>query len=204
MDALSGSVIAYYDAHAREYFERSARADMSAAYARFEAYLPAGGQVLDLGCGSGRDTLEFAKRGYDVTSVDGSKEMCRLARKHTGRNVLNLRFDEISFTDRFNGIWACASLLHVPKREMPAILQILELALRPGGVLYASYKYGLRERYEDGRLFSDYNELSIPYLFPASCGMHPIECWLSADVRTGREDEKWINVICRKNAAYGT
>ena len=96
----------YYDAHAKEYAELTVKADMSPAYDRFLAYLPAGAAILDAGCGSGRDSLCFMKKGYDVTMLDASEGMCNCAEELTGRKALCMGFHEIEFADRFNGIWA--------------------------------------------------------------------------------------------------
>ena len=141
----------YYDAHAKEYAELTVKADMSPAYDRFLAYLPAGAGILDAGCGSGRDSLCFIKKGYDVTMLDASAGMCRCAEALTGRRALCMKFDEIEFADRFDGIWACASLLHVSEKELESVLTKFYRALRAGGVLYASWKYGETDR-QDGEL----------------------------------------------------
>ena len=132
----------YYDAHANEYAELTMKADMSLAYDRFLVYLTAGAGILDAGCGSGRDSLCFIKKGYDVTMLDASAGMCRCAEKLTGRKALCMKFDEIEFVDRFDGIWACASLLHVSEKELENVLEKFHRALKRDGVIYASWKYG--------------------------------------------------------------
>ena len=114
--------LSFYDAHAKEYAALTVKADMSPAYDRFLAYLPAGAAILDAGCGSGRDSLCFMKKGYDVTMLDASGEMCKCAEALTGQKALCMGFHEIEFADRFDGIWACASLLHVSEKELENVL----------------------------------------------------------------------------------
>ena len=114
--------IGYYNRYAATYFESTVNIDLSETRARFEKVLPEGGSILDLGCGSGRDSLAFLEDGYEVTPLDGSPEMCALAEIHTDLEVLNMTFEELDFDEVFDGIWACASLLHVPTAKISDIL----------------------------------------------------------------------------------
>jgi len=121
--------------------------------------VPEGARILDAGCGSGRDAKRFLEMGYEVTAFDASGELCALASRHVGRPVLRMRFDEVRFEDEFDGVWACASLLHVPRREMDGALARLSRSLKPGGVFYASFRYREGEViHEDGRHFADCTE----------------------------------------------
>ena len=86
---------------------------MQNLYDKFEIYLKSGDKILDLGCGSGRDSKYFLSKGYDVVSVDGSIEICRLAEKYIGKYVRNIFFDELDYVNEFDAVWASASLLHV-------------------------------------------------------------------------------------------
>ena len=187
----------YYNRNADAFVEGSVAADMSRHYSEFLKFLPAGAAILDLGCGSGRDTRYFSSLGYTMTAVDGSRELCRKASEYTGIDVCCLTFDALDYEEQFDGIWACASLLHVPKAEMAAVLDRVSRALRPGGILYASYKYGTAEREKDGRFFSDYTEKDLPALFGAHNGFRVLTSWSNEDVRPDR-NEKWLNVIAKK------
>ena len=189
--------IPYYEENGAAFVEGSVHADMSGAYAHFLPRLPAGARILDLGCGSGRDSLEFLRRGYRVVSADGSSAMCAYAQKLTGQEVLCLRFEELDFRAEFDGVWACASLLHVGKSEMPGVLRRVARALKPGGIAYLSYKYGTEERESGGRSFSDYTERDLPDLLPPALGLELQEYWITQDVRPERE-ERWLNVIAEK------
>ena len=108
--------IDYYNKYAAKVFEETVDQDMSEIRTEFLNLLEEGDTILDLGCGSGRDSLIFYELGYDVTAMDASEEMCKLAEIHTGLEVLHMTFEEMDFDSVFDGIWACASLLHVPEK----------------------------------------------------------------------------------------
>jgi 2-polyprenyl-3-methyl-5-hydroxy-6-metoxy-1,4-benzoquinol methylase len=136
--------IGYYDRNAVRFAADTADLDMSALYERFLQHLPPGGRILDAGCGVGRDALAFAERGYSVTAFDASAEMVRLARERVGSRaeVLHMRFEDVASQEEFDGIWACASLLHVPAADFPSVAARLAWALRPRGAWYMSFKLG--------------------------------------------------------------
>lgn len=186
--------IEYYDDPANAYADLTLHADMSAIYERFEKYLAPGAAVLDAGCGSGRDSLHFRKAGYAVTAIDASQEMCAFASRLLQQEVRQLRFQELDYEACFDGIWACASLLHVPERQQAEVFHRLMRALVPGGVLYASWKYGETERTEtsSGRLFCDMTEQRAEALvkdemeaekLPKSLG-HPMNLREDSDFRS--------------------
>ncbi len=189
--------IDYYNRNADSFFEGSINADMSVVRARFLSYVPAGGRILDAGCGSGRDSKVFMEAGYDVVSFDASEEMCKRASEYIGREVKNMRFEEMSFANEFDGIWACASLLHVAFEKLPEIVKKLHEALRTNGAVYASFKYGEGTKIRGDRVFSDFTEESVIPLFE-NAGFKIVSNVVGTDSRPGREDEKWVNVICVK------
>lgn len=187
----------YYDLNAREFFDGTVDADMSSHYLEFLAHVPQKGHILDAGCGSGRDTLMFKSLGYEVTSIDGSAEMCRLASDYASQEVLHMQFQEIEFEDAFDGIWASASLLHVSSGEIETVLAKLKNSLKGTGVLYASFKYGDFEGVRNGRYFNDLVEETAVELFER-VGFRVIRTWITSDSRPGRQDEKWVNIIVSK------
>lgn len=191
---MSNSNIEYYNMYADDFFEGSVDADMSEWRNRFIKYLPDGGRVLDAGCGSGRDSKAFIMQGYSVVAMDASREMCKRASELLGQEVWQMRFDEMSFDDEFDGVWACASLLHVPISEMADVLKKIKHGLRPEGIFYASFKYGEGETVKDVRSFTNYTLESVCELLTGA-GFRVLECDISYDVRPGREEEKWVNVI---------
>ena len=192
--------IEYYDDPAHAYADLTVDADMRAIYARFQRYLPSGAAVLDAGCGSGRDSLHFLKSGYAVTAIDASQEMCGYASRLLQQEVRQLRFQELDYEACFDAIWACASLLHVPETQQGEVFRRLMRALVPGGVLYASWKYGVTERIEaaSGRLFCDMTEQRAEALAQSTAGVRIEECWVSEDVRADRRSQQWLNVVFRR------
>lgn len=187
------STLEYYNKNAAEFVEGSVNADLSFARGKFLSKLPEKAHILDLGCGSGRDTLAFLQAGYEVTAVDGSEELSRSASVLTGLQVRQLLFENLDYSDEFDGIWACSSLLHVPKAAMKDILLKVRRAVRNGGTVYLSYKYGTTERVAGERFFNDYTENDIPELLNET-GLECVEWWLTEDVRPDR-NEKWLNIL---------
>ena len=188
----------YYDNNARKYFDSTVDMDMEPLYERFLPYVPIGGTILDAGCGSGRDTKVFLRRGYVVTAMDASAEMARLASTYTGLQVHHLRFEEMEFTSAFDAIWASASLLHVPRASMHAVLERLIAALTPGGICYMSFKLGDGERTEEGRYFNDQTEETLTRALSRFPNISIVEMWTTQDRRPDRSDLIWLNCICRK------
>jgi SAM-dependent methyltransferase len=193
--------LAYYEEQAQAFFAETVDVDMAPLYARFLAHVPSGGHILDAGCGSGRDALAFWRLGYDVTAFEASPALALLASEHCGLPVEFRRFQEIDWEDRFDGIWACASLLHVPMAELPEVLRRLGRALEPDGVLYASFKYGVGEREHGGRRFTDLDEKGLAALVETLSGLAVLETWVSGDRREGREGERWLNAIVARGWA---
>jgi SAM-dependent methyltransferase len=167
---------------------------------KFITYLPEGGEILDLGCGSGRDSVYFIDRGFDVTAVDGSEEMCELASIHIGQDVLHMQFSELDFQEVFDGIWACASLLHTTPDELEDILSKVIESLKPSGVLYMSFKYGEFSGFRNGRYFNDLKTKDLKDLLSNFNNIDLLETWKSPDVRTERGDDLWLNVIVKKKS----
>jgi SAM-dependent methyltransferase len=191
------SSIAYYDANAWAFSADTLDADMNGQRAWFSAHVPAGGAVLEAGCGAGRDALAFLRAGYEVTAFDGSAAMAKLTSELTGRPALHMTFSEIAWEDRFDGVWACASLLHVPRADLPDILGRIAQALKPGGVFFASFKLGAEERHANGRYFNDMTAETLAPLLIAA-GLQLVETRISADARPGRENEQWVSAISRR------
>ena len=192
----------YYDVHAKEYAELTVNADMSHAYEKFLRYLTLGAKLLDAGCGSGRDSLFFMRQGYRVTMLDASAAMCRCAEKLTGQKALHKTFAEINFDKQFDGIWANASLLHVPEQELENVLKILHRALKDDGVLYASWKYGEAERRDGERFYCDMTEEKLKKLLRRTGCFVCKEVWVSEDVLPLHREQPWLNVVLGKVSKY--
>ena len=189
--------IEYYNNNAEEFVSGTINADMSYCRDRFLKYIPKSGLILDAGCGSGRDTIVFLSEGYYVNAFDASPEICRIASEKTGINVQCMRFEDLSGEKKYDGIWACASLLHEERGNLQSVMQKLTRLLKNDGVLYASFKYGATDRIKNGRYFCDMTEVSLTELVQ-STGLKVLELYNTTDVRPSRDEEKWINVIARK------
>lgn len=188
------STIAYYDQNAASFFSSTVDVDMSILHERFLSALSPGARILDAGCGSGRDSKAFLEKGYIVTAFDASEELAHLASLHTRIDVQVRGFLDVKETANYDGIWACASLLHIPQAELPQALQSLWNALKPGGAFYLSFKLGTSERVQDGRHFTDVDELQLRDWFTTLVNVGSVECWLSTDQRPGRT-EQWLNAL---------
>ena len=188
----------YYSVNAESFVTGSLAADLSATRDRFAACLPAGSYILDFGCGSGRDTKAFLDAGFRVDAADGSPEMCARASAYTGIRVRNMLFGELDEHDKYDGIWACASILHLPEDELADVIHRIRTALKTGGVLYTSFKYGEGARERDGRFFTDFTEKTILPFWESAASMRMIDMWITNDARPGREHEQWLNLLARK------
>lgn len=187
----------YYQNNAQTFFDGTVNVDMSPLYEAFTHSLAPGARVLDAGCGSGRDAKAFMEMGYQVEAFDASSALVEMARAHTGLPVQLMTFAHVAWKAEFDGIWCCASLLHVPAVELPGVMQKIADALKPGGVWYVSFKYGNGEREVDGRRFTDMDEEGLRRMVEAVPDTEIQALWTTHDVRPGR-DEVWLNGILLK------
>lgn len=190
--------LSYYNTNTSLFVESTQSVQMTEAWARFTAKLPASSFILDFGCGSGRDTKYFLEHGYQVEAIDGSEELCKVASAYTGITIKNQLFTKLSEVHKYDGIWACSSILHATSDELVIIMRKIWTALKDNGVLYTSFKYGTFEGERNGRYFTDMTEESLSTLLNKTTGFFIEEQWITSDVRPGREEEKWLNVILRK------
>lgn len=197
-DPIECSTLQYYENHAVEFSSGTIVADMSNTRSRFLILLQPGTYILDLGCGSGRDAKAFLDAGYRVDAVDGSSELCRMASEYTGIPVRQMLFQGLDSVETYGGIWACASILHLPKGELQEVLFRIQRALKPGGILYTSFKYGTFEGLRNGRYFTDFTEETLQEFWERIPELSIEEIWITQDVRPGREEERWINLLARR------
>lgn len=189
----------YYDTHAREYCESTLHLDLYEVYERFLKELASGAHILDAGCGSGRDTKVFLNRGYRVTAIEASTELARLASVFTNQRSEIVLFQNMEFHEEFDGIWACASLLHIPKADMKDVLGRFVKALKPGGAFYISLKEGEGERVAaDGRFFNDYTARSFRELFAGFPQLHELAFWKTDEIRSQTNQRPWLNFVFKK------
>ena len=188
----------YYDESCASYVSDTQDLEFSDIQDRFLKYLDKGSLILDFGCGSGRDSRYFLSKGYQVEAIDGSKEMVRIASGISGLKVRQMLFEELDDVERYDGIFACASILHVPYAELPDILFRMKRATKTDGIIYVSFKYGAFEGERNGRFFTDMNEERMNVLLNEVQGLAVLEEFISSDARPGREKEKWLNLYLQK------
>lgn len=194
----SNKTIDFYNAQAKEYIAETVDLDISNIRNRFLELVPENGHILDLGCGSGRDSRFFLGQGYSVTAIDASYELANLASKFIGQTVRHLSFQKLDYIETFDGVWACASLLHCPKAEMSAVMQRLNVALKADGIIYMSFKYGTEERIDErGRFFNDYTEADVTKMLLEYSDLHVVEIFSELKpLRSGFQN--WLNVFAKK------
>ena len=198
-DNVSDKTLQYYDTNASQFSASTRDVDFSSLQNHFLSHIPAGGAVLDLGCGSGRDSRAFLERGYCVTAVDGSEKLCRQASEYIRQDVICARFQDYRPDQMFDGIWACASLLHLPAEEIRSVMARMTEALKSGGCFYVSFKYGNFSGMRNGRYFTDLTENSFAEILKSVPDLAISEEFVTSDVRPGREQEKWLNVFLVKS-----
>lgn len=188
--------MSYYKDHAKEFIETTKDIDMSEQYSFFEVYLKGGATILDVGFGSGRDSLYFISKGYTVYSIDPEEEFVKYSKKIGLNNVYQLSAEDIDYEKKFDGIWACASLLHIPSVKINTVFKNCSRALKDKGVMYVSFKLGNFEGMRGGRYYLDLTEDSLRKRLVNS-GLRIIETKITKDSRPGH-DEQWLNAILIK------
>ena len=194
----TNKTLAYYNRNAQLFTNDTLEVEFSGIQDSFLARLKPGAFILDFGCGSGRDSRYFLQKGYKVEACDGSEEMVKAAAQNAGIPVKRMLFSELNEKDRYDGIFACASILHVPSKELPDIITRMKKAVKTDGILYVSFKYGTFEGIRNGRYFTDLTEESLQVILDKVGGLEIIRTGITSDARPGREDEKWLNVLLRK------
>ena len=190
----------YYNSRAKDFTADTVDAVFSEIQDKFISLLSFPSHILDFGCGSGRDTKYFLSRGHQVDATDGAEELCKIASEYTGIPVKQMLFEELDAVEEYDGIWACASILHVAKAQLPEILQKMTIATKQGGIIYTSFKYGDFEGEKNGRFFTYLTESSFEELIKDIPELKIEKMWTSADVRADRVDEKWLNIILTRQA----
>ena len=193
-----GNTIDYYNENAKKFIDGTVAVDFKHIQDIFLELLPEHAVILDFGCGSGRDTKYFLEQGCMVDAMDGSLELCKAASEYTGINVKHMLFQELNEKEKYDGIWACASILHVKREELPEIIRKMSLAAKANGIIYLSFKYGDFEGERNGRYFTDMTEESMAKLLVDFPEFTVEKQWITGDVRAGRGDERWLNMILRK------
>ena len=199
-DKYASQTLDYYNQNAHRFSSSTQSLDFAPIQNKFLSFLPPQAHILDFGCGSGRDTKYFLDHGYHTDAIDGSGELCRIASEYTGVPVKQMLFQELNAAEEYDGIWACSSILHSTNYELKDILKKLARALKKEGILYASFKYGDFEGMRNGRYFIDLTEDKLQKLLQETNVLELKEKWISTDIRPGRDEEKWMNIILVKKS----
>lgn len=197
MNLVPTKTLNYYNQNAQSFSDSTLHVDMSALYAEFLPLIPKHGHILDAGCGSARDAMYFKQQGFTVSAFDASPDLAKLASNYLQQAVEVKTFQQLNCTNKYDGIWCCASLLHVPKVELLQVFLKLQNALKPNGVLYVSFKYGTQERVHNGREFTDLNEDGLTALITHHTELKILKQWQSVDQRPERESEVWLNALIK-------
>lgn len=192
------STVSYYDDHAEEYFRSTVNIDFSNTCDKFLSFLNPGDKIIDLGAGSGRDLAYFMNKGFEVDGIDASSEMCRLATLYLGKDIICQRIQDWNPKEKYNGIWANASLLHISQDEVECFLTKVDQFLTRNGILYLSVKEGIPTGLDAfGRHYTGFTLDQICNLVLKNNKLKIIECWVTED-KLNRYDVKWINIIAQK------
>ena len=192
---MENNTLSFYNTHAQDFINNTVNVEFAETQDKFLKYLPERGHILDFGCGSGRDTKYFIEKGYLVDATDGSEELCKRASVYAGIDVKCMLFNELNETKVYDGIWACSSILHLSSIDLKDVFYKMIKAVKPGGYIYTSFKYGTFEGERNGRYFTDFTEETFKDFIADIPGICIVEQWVSADVRPGRSEEKWLNLI---------
>ncbi|MDX5405645.1 MAG: class I SAM-dependent methyltransferase [Chromatiaceae bacterium] len=197
---MSSETINYYNQNAAEFAAATDQIDMTALYKVFLPLVKTGGLILDAGCGSGRDAAYFKHLGFNVSAFDASSALAKIASQRLKQPVAVQQFEQLNDLEHYDGIWCCASLLHVATDNLPSVFFRLQQALKPGAVIYASFKYGEGERELNGRRFTFMNEEKLKSLVATVSNLSISKTWLTQDQRPERSQECWLNALLFKDA----
>lgn len=187
----------YYNQQAEQFVQGTVDVEFSHLQNQFIEMLPAGGTILDLGCGSGRDSKAYKKAGFKVIAVDGSESLSKIASEYIGQEVLCAKFQNLCIQEPLDGVWACATLLHLEKEDVISTMQKLSKNLVSGGIFYVSFKYGHFSGERDGRFFTDMTEDAFADVISNIEELTIVKQMITEDARPDRT-EKWLNVFLKK------
>ena len=175
--------IAFYEQNSASFFDSTVTVDVQTLYDQFLPLLADNAHILDAGCGSGRDSLAFLKAGYQVTAFDGSQSMAERASILTGLSVKHSLFLDFTSERQFDGIWACASLLHVSLQDLSITFSHLSSFLKVDGLFYCSFKFGDGEETRGGRHFTNLDEQGLEHVLKTT-DLNIARIWITTRLKT--------------------
>ena len=188
-----------YGAKADTFWQRTKDHDVSQNYAAFLAPFgeKSGLDILDLGCGPGRDITFFKELGHNPVGLDGTAEFCQMARDMTGCPILEQSFNDLDLEKhRFDGVFANASMFHVPSHNLSKVLDDLFNCLRPGGILFTSNPRGDVEGWQDTARYGNFMEFDRSKKFLNAAGFSVLDHYYRPP-NLPREEQKWLAMVCR-------
>lgn len=189
----------YYDEYAEEFIASTINVSLTKCYRRFETWLKDDSSILDFGCAGGRDSRYFLEKGYKVTPLDACSSMCEHTLAYTGLPVMCMHLDELSFHERFDAIWCCAFLVHLPRHIMPDVIIRILNSLKQDGILFVSFCKGEGERVDSkGRFICSYDKNDIENLV-VRADTRIMDEFETTDRRLG-DELNWTNVVVKKAA----
>lgn len=198
LQSITAATVQHYEARAADFWEGTKDHDVSQNYQALLGALPArkGLRILDFGCGPGRDLLAFRALGHSPVGLDGSLAFCAMAKEKSGCEVLHQNFLQLQLSPQsFDGIFANASLFHIPRQELPRILSELKAALVPGGILFSSNPRGSEEGWSDDR-YGNYMEFDLYQSLLQDAGFEVLKHYYRPAGLPCRE-QPWLAVVSR-------
>lgn len=196
---ISEQTCKYYDNCASEYSDKTIHINMAEIRETFTKHLPKNGHILDLGCGSGRDSYAFLRLGFSVTALEPSLKLAQLASSYIGQNVLQKKAQDMSDQETYDGIWACASLVHIPEQEFTTTLQQLTRSLKPGGVIYISLKQTEQHWDDLGRFYNGISTQAVKDFFTTTGAMRILDLY-DSPCKLDASRPLWQNLLAQKSS----
>lgn len=188
----------YYESNAKHYAAKTFSANMSEQYQRFLPLIKKNAKILDVGSGSGRDACYFQKNEYQVTALEPSKNLCREIQKVFCGETVCLDIQNYRPTERYDAIWACASLIHLQEKEVLYFFDKIDLYLKENGIVYIFGKNGIPTGVaKDGRYFLEFTEQLIKKILEVNKQIKLVQLWYTEDV-SGRKGFWWMNAIFKQ------
>ena len=197
---IATRTLAHYEQHAQSYWEGTRDHDVSQNIAALLQHMPGPPpfDLLDFGCGPGRDLMAFVKRGHRAIGLEGAPALVEMARTHSGCEVWQQDFLRLELPAAcFDGVFANASLFHVPRQELPNVLRQLCATLKPGGVLFSSNPRGNNEESTNGERYGAYYDLATWRAYLAAAGFVELEHYYRP-AGLPREQQPWLASVWRR------
>ncbi len=195
---MSNATIEYYNKTVIEFVNRTKDMNASKYYDFFLPHLRPHSHILDLVCGSGRDSKVFLDMGYRVTSIDGASELVKIATELTGQDVICARFDEIDYNEEFDGIWAFASIFHAERNELIEIFNKMRLALKAGGFVYCSFPAEIFTSVNKNLCFTEFSLDDLSKFLEPIPKLSIINSFIQCNTRADGAVFRWLNVLIQR------